>query len=86
MFDSYKKYLLVGYSRDCGIDDKTDHTNKRDAMKYAKRYLQDGEETVVCINTRIPRVEFVIGDTWRDVYAWFSPKCAEILRRNARTE
>ena len=83
MFDFYKKYLLVKYAADCSIDDGTDHTNKRDAMKRARRYIREGWETVACINTTIPRVEFVTGE-WADVYSWFSPKFADILLANKK--
>ena len=83
MFKCYKKYLLVKYAADCGIDDGTDYANKRDAQRTARRYLHDGWTTIVCINTQIPRIEFVTGE-WADVYSWFTPKCAAVLRDNAK--
>lgn len=85
MFDVYKKYLLIKYAADTGTDDGPDYTRKSDAINSARRLIRDRWETIACINTRIPRVEFVIGEP-RDVYAWFVPHCAAILRSNAKED
>lgn len=85
MFDGYKKYLLVKYAVDTGIDDGPDYARKRDAISSARRLIRDGWETIACINTRIPSIEFVIGEP-HDVYTWFSPVCADILRNNAKED
>lgn len=85
MLDAYKKYLLIKYAADTGLDDGPDYTRKCGAITSARRLIRDGWTTIACINTRIPRIEFVIGEP-RDVYDWFVPVCADILRSNAKED
>lgn len=83
MLDAYRKYLLIKYAPDTGIDEGPDYSRKAEAVTSARRLVREGWETVACINTRVPRVEFVEGEP-RDVYQWFTPVCADILRTNAK--
>lgn len=81
MFDFYRKYLLIRYAPDTGTDDGSDHDTKRKAQQAARRYMREGWTTVACINTKALKVEFTAGRP-DDVYSWFIPQCADILRAN----
>ena len=83
MFEFYRKYLLIRYAHDTGTDDGSDHDTKRKAQQAARRYMREGWTTVACINTHAKRIEFITGEPI-DVYTWFIPQCAEILRQNTK--
>lgn len=76
-----KKYYLVKYAWDTGIDDGADCDTKKEAQAWARRYLKDGWETVACINRHEMRVEEVYGQP-QDVFSWFVEWYKKELRSN----
>ena len=81
MFEGCKKYFLVRYARDCGMDEGRDADTKKEAKRYAVQDKKDGFETIVCVNTVKKRIEFVKGNPC-NVLSWFAPEYAAILKAN----
>lgn len=76
-----KKYITVRYDRDCGEDEGMNFNNKADVLKYSKREIKEGWQTVACINTRKKRIEFVLGEPY-NVPGMFGKAAEEVLRQN----
>ena len=78
------KYALIMWARDCGTDEGVWVGTLADAHRYAKMYLSEGWETVVCFEREKEKIAFIEGKPIRLQEIWNDRYCAVVMAKTLK--